>query len=97
MPTPAEATSLVIPCTRCSERGCISCGGEGAVEALTPAHQFMAGWRRITFDPVDSDGIVEVYIVNRQGFPTKSMRLGEAELRELVRAGGLHFAVQDAR
>lgn len=95
MSTP-ETTLLRIACEHCAERGCITCHGEGSVEALAPSHQFMAGWRRITFDPVDSDGQTQIYIVNRQGYPSKGMRLDEAELRELIRAGAAHFAHIDA-
>lgn len=88
---------IVIPCKHCAEQGCITCRHEGYVEVLTPAHQFLAGYRTVTFDPVDQHGNVHCWIANKLGDRSKGLVFPEAELRELIRAGAAHFDAVDGR
>lgn len=93
MSTP-ETALLHISCS--CEHGCIVCSQTGSVEALSVDHQFLAGWRGVTFDPVDNDGNCQVYITNRQGHSQKGLLLAEAELRALIHHGAAHFDRVDA-
>lgn len=86
----SEAETLIsISCT--CESGCIVCSHAGVVEALSVPHQFVAGWRGVTFDPVDTAGNVQVYLTNREGHSQKGLLLAEAELRALIHHGAAHF------